>query len=52
MESPCVRVCKLNKEDICIGCKRTREEIGQWMSYSSLQREIIIKKLKERIVNE
>ena len=25
--SPCVALCKLTEEDICIGCKRTIEEI-------------------------
>lgn len=27
--SPCIGVCKLDDNNICIGCKRTIEEIKQ-----------------------
>ena len=30
VESPCIRNCCLNKEDVCIGCGRTVEEITRW----------------------
>ncbi|MCW8848191.1 MAG: DUF1289 domain-containing protein [Sedimenticola sp.] len=32
--SPCVRMCTLDDDDICIGCGRSLEEIKQWTSYS------------------
>ena len=28
--SPCVRKCCLNEYDICLGCRRSLEEIKQW----------------------
>jgi len=28
--SPCVRNCCLDKQDVCIGCGRTVEEIIRW----------------------
>lgn len=28
--SPCIRVCCLDDEDICIGCGRTLTEICEW----------------------
>ncbi|WP_350338013.1 DUF1289 domain-containing protein [Sessilibacter corallicola] len=30
VKSPCVSVCVLNDEDICVGCYRTGEEISKW----------------------
>jgi len=31
-ESPCRRLCKLNKDDICTGCGRISSEIFKWPS--------------------
>lgn len=29
--SPCLNICKLNaSQTLCIGCFRTRDEIGEW----------------------
>jgi hypothetical protein len=28
--SPCIRNCCLNKQDVCIGCGRTLQEIVRW----------------------
>ncbi len=30
VESPCVRNCCLNEEDVCLGCFRALTEITQW----------------------
>jgi len=30
VRSPCVAICELNAENICIGCGRSREEITHW----------------------
>ena len=30
MESPCIRNCCLNEEDVCLGCFRVLAEITQW----------------------
>ncbi len=29
-KSPCVQICQLSPEDVCIGCGRTRGEIARW----------------------
>ncbi|WP_041265134.1 DUF1289 domain-containing protein [Gemmatimonas aurantiaca] len=29
-ESPCIKVCRLDLEDRCYGCGRTRTEIARW----------------------
>ena len=28
--TPCVMICRLNDDDVCVGCLRSLEEIGQW----------------------
>jgi len=30
IESPCIRKCCLNEEDVCLGCFRSLTEITQW----------------------
>ena len=30
VRSPCVHVCALDEQDICIGCQRTADEITRW----------------------
>lgn len=30
IESPCVRNCCLNDDDICVGCYRSLAEISRW----------------------
>ena len=36
--SPCIDVCKLDDDDVCIGCHRTWKEIINWMGYSEEER--------------
>lgn len=48
VESPCVSVCRLDENDVCVGCFRTAREIGEWLSYSDDQRSRIIKELPAR----
>ncbi|OYP34226.1 DUF1559 domain-containing protein [Rhodopirellula sp. MGV] len=42
--SPCNRVCRLNGDAVCIGCGRTRQEIGRW-AVSGYQDKTSIKRL-------
>ncbi|HVA55650.1 MAG TPA: DUF1289 domain-containing protein [Gammaproteobacteria bacterium] len=30
LASPCVNICCLDEDDICIGCGRTLDEIRRW----------------------
>jgi len=32
--SPCVRLCTLNEQDICVGCGRTLADITAWSRMS------------------
>ncbi|MDT8424369.1 MAG: DsbA family protein [Methyloprofundus sp.] len=39
IESPCIRQCCLNNDDICLGCFRTLDEITQWSYYSNTEKQ-------------
>lgn len=64
-DSPCVSLCKLDNDDICLGCGRTRAEIKSWKSLPDEQRhdinmrllatgrkkvrKLLLKRLRQRI---
>lgn len=51
MESPCVRKCTLNEQDMCLGCGRMLNEITTWTSYSEKRRTEIMKNCVQRIAS-
>ena len=44
--SPCIGNCKLDDLDVCLGCKRTIEEISLWPKLNDTQKQRIINRLK------
>lgn len=46
--SPCLAVCELGANDICSGCYRSLEEIGQWLAATRAQRLEILANARER----
>jgi len=48
IESPCVGICRLDENDLCVGCFRTAREIGEWLSYSDAKRSEIMQRLPAR----
>lgn len=48
IESPCISICTLGDSGHCLGCFRTAQEIGDWISYSDQQRQAIIEQLPKR----
>lgn len=40
--SPCVDNCCLNKEDICLGCFRSLDEILGWRAATNAQRQAFL----------
>ena len=46
--SPCVRTCTLDENDICLGCRRTLDEIIAWTGLSAEEQRAIIASLPER----
>ncbi|GMB82211.1 DUF1289 domain-containing protein [Shinella zoogloeoides] len=50
MESPCILVCSIDTETgYCLGCGRTREEIGAWTRYTSDERRSLMATLPARL---
>jgi predicted Fe-S protein YdhL (DUF1289 family) len=48
-QSPCVRICTLNDDKICIGCGRNADEIKNWSTFSDESKMLIKAQLKERL---
>ena len=50
--SPCIGICTIERNSRhCIGCKRTIEEIGRWMSMDDAERRRVIDDLPTRTVS-
>jgi hypothetical protein len=48
VKSPCVHICCLDEQDVCLGCYRTCDEICQWGAMSNDERKQVLKKVAER----
>lgn len=46
--SPCVSVCALDCDDLCIGCLRSGSEIAGWADMSASQKLSVLKKVAQR----
>jgi len=46
--SPCVNICRLDAQNLCIGCRRTLSEIAEWSHASDARRLEILSSLKTR----
>lgn len=46
--SPCINVCQHDSVGYCYGCRRTREEVGDWGLYTNKQKSEILKELESR----
>lgn len=50
IETPCVRICVVDPETgFCIGCGRTRMEIGGWLAMTAEERRTVMAVLPERV---
>ena len=48
IKSPCVSICCLDDDDICLGCFRSCDEICKWGAMSNDERKDVMKKVAER----
>ena len=48
--SPCKSICKM-KDDICIGCKRTKDEIATWSKLTNEQKKSIVDRISKQSTN-
>jgi predicted Fe-S protein YdhL (DUF1289 family) len=42
IDSPCVRNCCLNDDDICLGCGRSLQEISRWSISDDAGKQLIL----------
>jgi predicted Fe-S protein YdhL (DUF1289 family) len=50
IQSPCIKICVLDpKSGVCIGCGRTLNEIGRWLSLSESERSSVMAELPRRL---
>jgi predicted Fe-S protein YdhL (DUF1289 family) len=46
--SPCIDICRLDAEGLCVGCRRTMSEITEWPGASEARRHEILRGLQLR----
>lgn len=52
VQSPCVSVCALDVNDVCIGCYRSASEIAAWSSLSEDEKRAVIERADHRYRRE
>ncbi len=40
--SPCVGICELDESGLCLGCRRSGEEIADWLKFSEARRRYLM----------
>ncbi|MFK5986485.1 MAG: DUF1289 domain-containing protein [Pseudomonadota bacterium] len=48
VQSPCIRNCCLDEDDICLGCYRHVNEIMSWQKVNNTQKQQILLRAKQR----
>ena len=48
VKSPCVAVCALDENDVCIGCYRTGQEITDWGEMDNEKKREVLKQVAVR----
>jgi uncharacterized protein len=49
IQSPCNKICTLNSNNVCVGCGRSREEIGGWSQFPDQEKAQVVKRAKARL---
>ncbi len=44
VESPCVSICRL-ENDVCVGCKRTLQEVASWSRLSDEEKQQVLDRI-------
>lgn len=47
-ESPCVKICVIEADGLCVGCARTLDEIARWQQMTPAQRQEVMAQLPSR----
>ena len=51
IKSPCVHICCLDEQDVCLGCYRSCDEICKWGAMNNEERKNVMKKVAQREQN-
>jgi len=43
--SPCVDICELDSDFVCIGCGRTIDEVLKWPKYTDEQKKAVLDRI-------
>ncbi|MDA8622070.1 DUF1289 domain-containing protein [Psychrosphaera sp.] len=49
VQSPCIKNCCLDSEDVCIGCYRDIKEIMAWSKMSNSEKKMTLKRCSTRV---
>ncbi|MFW5848045.1 MAG: DUF1289 domain-containing protein [bacterium] len=52
VKSPCINVCRIDKDNVCIGCYRTLNEIDSWSKLKDKEKLEVRKKAVERRIEK
>jgi len=52
VQSPCVSICALDDDDVCMGCYRTGMEISQWGNLNAEKQRLVVKRSQHRMRGE
>ena len=47
-QSPCISLCTLDEDDICMGCLRSLDEIVDWTMLSDDEKRAVLANVAER----
>lgn len=46
--SPCTQVCQFADDEFCVGCRRTQDEIREWIIMTREEKLAVLEKIKTR----
>ena len=49
VESPCIKVCQLDPQQVCTGCGRTLDEIAEWSLAPDARKQLIVEAARRRL---
>lgn len=47
--SPCVRLCTLDDDDMCVGCGRTLDDIRRWQAMPDADKAACVARARQRL---
>jgi predicted Fe-S protein YdhL (DUF1289 family) len=50
--SPCVRLCTLDDDDMCVGCGRTLDDIRRWQAMPDADKAACVAHARQRLLDK